>query len=61
MFKNSLEGIKKDLSIANLVYIMKTLLTEILEREVEVRLRPGFFPFVEIFIIISSLSNKLSL
>ncbi len=44
-----LEGmmVEKDLSIANLVYIMKTLLTEILEREVEVRLRPGFFPFVE--------------
>ena len=44
-----LEGmmVEKDLSIANLVYIMKTLLTEILEREVEVRLRPGFIPFVE--------------
>ena len=44
-----LEGmmVEKNLSIANLVYIMKTLLTEILEREVEVRLRPGFFPFVE--------------
>lgn len=44
-----LEGmmVEKDLSIANLVYIMKTLLTEILERDVEVRLRPGFFPFVE--------------
>lgn len=44
-----LEGmmVEKDLSIANLVYIMKTLLTEILERNVEVRLRPGFFPFVE--------------
>lgn len=44
-----LEGmmVEKDLSVANLIYIMKTLLTEILEREVEVRLRPGFFPFVE--------------
>lgn len=44
-----LEGmmVDKELSIANLVYIMKTLLTEILERDVEVRLRPGFFPFVE--------------
>lgn len=44
-----LEGmmVEKDLSISNLVYIMKTLLTEILERDVEVRLRPGFFPFVE--------------
>ena len=26
---------------------MKTLLTEIFKKEVEVRLRPGFFPFVE--------------
>lgn len=44
-----LEGmmVEKDLSIANLVYIMKTLLSEILERDVKVRLRPGFFPFVE--------------
>ena len=34
-------------SVANLVYSMKTLLSEIFEREVTVRLRPGFFPFVE--------------
>lgn len=26
---------------------MKTILTEIFKKEVEVRLRPGFFPFVE--------------
>lgn len=43
------EGIMtgKDISIANLIYVMKTILSEIYEREIEVRLRPGFFPFVE--------------
>lgn len=39
--------IDKDVSVANLIYFMKTILSEIFEREVEVRLRPGFFPFVE--------------
>ncbi len=36
-----------DISISNLIYFMKVLLTEVFEREVKVRLRPGFFPFVE--------------
>ena len=39
--------IDKEVSIANLIYFMKTLLSEIFKRDVEVRLRPGFFPFVE--------------
>ncbi|MBD3311612.1 MAG: phenylalanine--tRNA ligase subunit alpha [Candidatus Magasanikbacteria bacterium] len=39
--------VDKDISIANLIGVMKELLQGILEREVEVRLRPGFFPFVE--------------
>ena len=39
--------IDKDVSISNLIYFMKTLLSEIFKKEVEVRLRPGFFPFVE--------------
>lgn len=39
--------IDKDVSIANLIYFMKTLLSEIFKKEVEVRLRPGYFPFVE--------------
>lgn len=39
--------IDKDVSIANLIYFMKTLLSEIFKKDVEVRLRPGFFPFVE--------------
>lgn len=35
------------ISIANLIHTMKTCLRVILERDVQVRLRPGFFPFVE--------------
>jgi len=37
----------EDVSIANLIYVMKTILSEIYGREIEVRLRPGYFPFVE--------------
>lgn len=39
--------VDKDVSIANLIYFMKTLLSEIFKKDVEVRLRPGYFPFVE--------------
>lgn len=39
--------IDKDVSISNLIYFMKTMLSEIFGKEVDVRLRPGFFPFVE--------------
>jgi phenylalanyl-tRNA synthetase alpha chain len=44
-----LEGmmIDHDVSVANLIYFMKTLLAGIFKREVTVRLRPGYFPFVE--------------
>lgn len=44
-----LEGlmIDRNISIANLIAIMKLLLREILRRDVKIRLRPGFFPFVE--------------
>ena len=44
-----LEGmmVDRDVSVANLIYFMKTLLSAIFHREVTVRLRPGFFPFVE--------------
>ena len=44
-----MEGIMidKDVSISNLIYFMKTMLSEVFEKEVNVRLRPGFFPFVE--------------
>ncbi|MFN8673213.1 MAG: phenylalanine--tRNA ligase subunit alpha [Candidatus Sericytochromatia bacterium] len=37
----------KDISVANLIYVMKTLLKEIFKKDVKIRLRPGFFPFVE--------------
>lgn len=39
--------IDKDISVANLIYVMRALLREIFKKDVEVRLRPGFFPFVE--------------
>lgn len=44
-----LEGlmIDKDISVANLIAVMKMLLQSIFRREVEIRLRPGYFPFVE--------------
>jgi phenylalanyl-tRNA synthetase alpha chain len=44
-----LEGmmIDREVSVAHLIYFMKTLLTAIFHREVTVRLRPGYFPFVE--------------
>ncbi|PKL77192.1 MAG: phenylalanine--tRNA ligase subunit alpha [Candidatus Melainabacteria bacterium HGW-Melainabacteria-1] len=39
--------VDKNISVANLIYVMKVLLREIFQKDVEVRLRPGFFPFVE--------------
>ncbi|MEG0873373.1 MAG: phenylalanine--tRNA ligase subunit alpha [Clostridia bacterium] len=39
--------IDKDVSISNLIYFMKAILSEIFKKEVDIRLRPGFFPFVE--------------
>ena len=39
--------IDKNISVANLIHSMKVLVSEILEREVTIRLRPGYFPFVE--------------
>ena len=44
-----LEGmmIDREVSVAHMLYFMKTLLTAVFGREVTVRLRPGYFPFVE--------------
>lgn len=44
-----MEGVMvdKDISVSNLIYFMKTMLSEVFQRDVTVRLRPGFFPFVE--------------
>lgn len=39
--------IDENISISNLIYFMKTMLSEVFRRDVKVRLRPGFFPFVE--------------
>ena len=39
--------VDKDISISNLIYFMKTMLSEVFRRDIKVRLRPGFFPFVE--------------
>ncbi len=46
---HQLEGmmIDRDISVAHLIYFMRTMLGEIFESDVEVRLRPGYFPFVE--------------
>jgi len=46
---HQLEGlmIDKRISIANLVAVMKLILSEIFHSDITVRLRPGYFPFVE--------------
>jgi phenylalanyl-tRNA synthetase alpha chain len=44
-----LEGIMvdKNISIANVQYAMKLMLKEVLKKDVKLRMRPGYFPFVE--------------
>lgn len=44
-----LEGVMvgKDISISNLIFFMKSMLSEVFKKDIKVRLRPGFFPFVE--------------
>lgn len=44
-----MEGLVIDehISIRHLIGTMKTLLSQIFERDVNIRLRPGYFPFVE--------------
>lgn len=46
---NQIEGmlIDKDISVATLKGIMKEFLSRLFGKEVEVRFRPGYFPFVE--------------
>jgi phenylalanyl-tRNA synthetase alpha chain len=46
---HQLEGmmVDRDIQVAHLIYFEKELLRRIFGREVEVRLRPGYFPFVE--------------
>ena len=44
-----MEGLMVDrsISVANLIHFMKSLLKEIFRENVRIRLRPGYFPFVE--------------
>ncbi len=44
-----MEGIMvdKNISISNLIFFMKEMLSEVFQKDIKVRLRPGFFPFVE--------------
>lgn len=46
---HQMEGlvVGKDVSVGHLIGAMKTLLRGVFKREIEVRLRPGYFPFVE--------------
>lgn len=37
----------KDVTIANLIYFMKSALSAVFKKDISVRLRPGFFPFTE--------------
>jgi phenylalanyl-tRNA synthetase alpha chain len=43
------EGLMVDrgISVANLIAVMKQLLSGVFGREIEIRLRPGYYPFVE--------------
>lgn len=49
MVFGQLEGmmVGEGISVSNLIYFMKVVLKAIFKKQVEVRLRPGFFPFVE--------------
>jgi phenylalanyl-tRNA synthetase alpha chain len=46
---DQIEGlmIGEGISLSNLIAVMKELINGIFKREVEVRIRPGYFPFVE--------------
>lgn len=39
--------VDKEISMSNLIELMKELLKGIFKREMEIRVRPGYFPFVE--------------
>lgn len=44
-----IEGIMvgENISIANLIYFMKEMLSKVFKKDINVRLRPGYFPFTE--------------
>ncbi len=39
--------VDKDISVANLIYVMEEVLSGVFKRDVKVRLRPAYYPFVE--------------
>ncbi|MBE7074394.1 MAG: phenylalanine--tRNA ligase subunit alpha [Clostridiales bacterium] len=39
--------VDKNVSVSNLIYFMKKMLSEVFKTDINIRLRPGFFPFVE--------------
>ena len=39
--------IDKNISVSHLIYYMKELLSKVFHKSMKIRLRPGFFPFVE--------------
>lgn len=39
--------VDKDISVAHLIYVMEEVLSGVFKSKVKVRLRPGYFPFVE--------------
>lgn len=39
--------VDKDISISNLIGVMKELLKGVFKKDMDIRIRPGFFPFVE--------------
>lgn len=39
--------VDKNISIANLTYVLKIAMSKILRQSVQIRLRPGYFPYVE--------------
>lgn len=46
---NQIEGfvVDKEISIANLIYTLKSFLNILFDRETKIRLRPSYFPFTE--------------
>jgi phenylalanyl-tRNA synthetase alpha chain len=39
--------VDRDISVSNLIAVMRTMLKEVFQKDIAVRLRPGYFPFVE--------------
>ena len=39
--------VDRNISVSNLIAVMRTMLREVFQKDVAVRLRPGYFPFVE--------------